>query len=573
MTNYDYSAVLPVENNWLSTTLKYSGLGTATFRNPKGTVTGKTEIVVDENGSFHISMVVETIDTEDKPLPLGLQQLLSKDPPREINGKLVLSMPFENNTCNQLKVVCSDGYLLATEFDNHSGTFSYDANSGVTEYIRFHPSTFEFRASEETAKYWAIPLNNFVSDFQTRNPLLSFHPLRIFPSKVVPNDTPADIKNIAEYIADQKNSLIVFTYLEELGFIEALPNYEERVKKLKSKEALSLITAVMVGGVSENSIDYVRLINWFPTIFIDLLSFVSGVEVGVPWIELRGDKGQLIRRYHTSFGFPTYVEGARIINEALQRGTGELLSKAFACPDIDKSYLRTTLRMITKGGRYSQSVEDKMNYLCRSLETLAAEFGFQKQNLLAHLDPGTRNEVRQIVKQAITELGNILHSLRDANKFLDASYLQTIQGRVSNSTNTDLKFGLSVLELLRKFNLPDAKIVDAFLNENPRPDGINDWATLLSVFRGRTIHVGYFDFRGREHDINDIWTVIQHLHDILARIILMILGYTGKYQPTVAPVSMSAYVNWVKNETPVGRLGYAKDSVRYHYVTISKEIT
>ena len=140
-------------------------------------------------------------------------------------------------------------------------------------------------------------------------------------------------------------------------------------------------------------------------------------------------------------------------------------------------------------------------------------------------------------------------------------------------SNIDKQFGLSVVDLLEQFNLPDSDIIDAYFQTNSREDGITSWNALISKYRGIVIHDGYFNFRGNEYSFKDVWTVIQHLHDLLARILLISLGYKGKYQPTVINVAVTGYsVDWVKPNTLPGFLGYAKDQVRFELIKKSVKL-
>ena len=70
------------------------------------------------------------------------------------------------------------------------------------------------------------------------------------------------------------------------------------------------------------------------------------------------------------------------------------------------------------------------------------------------------------------------------------------------------------------------------------------------------MHKSYFDFLSGKHDIEDLWRIMNHLHDILVRIILKTLDYDGQYQPTVINMTDSKPVDWVKPDFSARRLGY-----------------
>jgi hypothetical protein len=72
---------------------------------------------------------------------------------------------------------------------------------------------------------------------------------------------------------------------------------------------------------------------------------------------------------------------------------------------------------------------------------------------------------------------------------------------------------------------------------------------------GATIHEGYMDFT-KKHDVNDVIRISRHLKDVVARVILKIIGYSGTYEP----VTMRSYgphrVNWVAPTTEPKNLGF-----------------
>jgi hypothetical protein len=114
---------------------------------------------------------------------------------------------------------------------------------------------------------------------------------------------------------------------------------------------------------------------------------------------------------------------------------------------------------------------------------------------------------------------------------------------------------LAVIDLLHKFGLPDAKVIDRFIASHPRADGLPDWASVLSSYRGATIHEGYMDF-AKKHDVNDVLRICRHLKDVVARLIFKIIGYSGTYEP----VTMKSYgphrVDWVEPTTEPKNLGF-----------------
>ncbi len=183
-----------------------------------------------------------------------------------------------------------------------------------------------------------MPLLNFVSDFSPPETKLAHHALRIFLDGIVPDNIPEDKKELAKFVAQGKNRLIVFEFLEKLAFIEGLPDYKERTNKLIERVSPTVLTSVMVGEVGENSFDHSSYEQWFPFVLLRLLSFITGSNVGTPWIEFRDKEGGLVARYHGRFSKPYFVKGSKIIDEGLHRGTGSLLSNSLHSSHISEFF-------------------------------------------------------------------------------------------------------------------------------------------------------------------------------------------------------------------------------------------
>lgn len=550
--SFDYSKYSQVPNNWVKAELVYNGHGTATFENPKGQASGPTKIYYNEYGDRTIKMSVQDVRAE-KPLRFGLAELLNGD---HLDGASIPFSPDKNNLCVRLSVQTEDGEFVAENFDFYSHGF-HISEQGRKDSIEFSPAQSWLIGNDgATPKYWVLPLVNFVSDFADYHPTLANHPLRIFPDVVLSADIPPENREIAAYIARQHSHLILFHFQESEGFLEALPDYRERVTRLANHQVPSQITAVLVCSLGDNRIGNWQ--EWLPFQFLELLSLASGTEVTSPWIEFRNEHGGLVRRIHVRLGMgsPMYVRPQPVIDELLSRGTGQLLSCASQSPDLNKTYMRVAIQHIVRGRRAGQSIEDRMDHFCRGLDSLCEEFGLATQNLLDPFDELSKDDIRQAIKILTQFLIGLQKRCRTNGEFAQSRYLDAIRGRLVNITNKERSFGLAVCDLLQKFGLPDAEIVDKYLQEVEPLGGIDNFAALLSSYRGRAIHKGYFKVKEKEHDAVRIWHITQHLQDMLLRIIFLILGYDGTYNPPVIMHRANESLNWVKSDTPASNLGY-----------------
>lgn len=200
-------------------------------------------------------------------------------------------------------------------------------------------------------------------------------------------------------------------------------------------------------------------------------------------------------------------------------------------------------------------LHDILDHLIRALECLCKELGFIQKNLFPILSSGMQSNVRAVLDDVGREFRELARDARNSGQFDDARLLETIASRAANSAGTEKKFGLAVVDLLQKFDLRDAEVVDRFIAANPRGNGLADWASILSIYRGATIHEGYMDFT-KKHDVNDVIRICTHLNDVITRVILKMIGYNGTYEP----VTMRSYgphrLDWVEVTTEPWKLGF-----------------
>ena len=213
----------PVINDWFSANINYEGQGKAIFSNPPLVVEGYVKIKFDEFGNYLVIMNVEEVDTEsssdrsDRPnIPpefkkLSLKAQLSGEKPvmQHIEGtKNVAKWKWSItggriNPCEKLKVVTLDGVFIANKNINYNiqtdlnkkNEFNVQSNA----QLEFHFTSSVFYIDEPfEAKYWVLPLINFVSDFMDYCPDLDSHPLRIYSSPTDPEDSAKNNEPISK---------------------------------------------------------------------------------------------------------------------------------------------------------------------------------------------------------------------------------------------------------------------------------------------------------------------------------------------------------------------------------------
>ena len=531
---FDLNKFAPISNNWFQPNIEYEGHGRAEFLDPKGSVEGTVKIKFDEFGKNEIIMDVSLVNSKENIFKL-----------------------LHQNTCRYLEVITVDGKFYSISDVYYGEQISSDVEKGTDIKLDFHILRSIYQPNQAgSAYYWVLPLSNFISSFMLDHPKLDRHALRIFSIPKIPEDLPEDKKLIARINAKGKNRLIVFNFLNRLGFIEPLSDYSTREQMLLEGKAQRVITSLMVGETGPNQTDFDSLKQWFPFQFLNLLGIASGTEVGVNWIEFRDDKGKLVQRLHANFNNPWFSKGHKAIDEVIHRGTGKLLSNYQFSLHRGNSYLTAILKHLLRARSNSQSIEDQMTHIFRAFDCICELYGLSTQDLTHKLDASQK----EIIKDTLAFSFDVIRTLAKIAPQLDQkSTIQQIAERVQNSNNRDRDFGLALVDLLRRFDQPDADIVHGYYRKNPRKDG-REWCNVLSHYRGVVIHSSYFDFESGTYDFFEVAKIRAHLHDILLRVVFKMLCYSGTYQRSViVPNSWadSYSIDWVKPDTPASELGYS----------------
>jgi hypothetical protein len=575
---------LPSPSGWFSTTIEYEGWGRAEFADPQGSVEGPTRLSFDDLGNASIEMRpdLRTLQT-DRPLRFGLVELLSGVKPQEHEGtaSLVVNLASQN-PCTGLEVETPQGKFSSSDVSYHGRSEVWGDNEEVIQRITFEVFVSRFDSDTyQEPKYWVLPLTNFVHKFRPVSAEFGQHPLRIFPTPVVPDEItyiplgPGEEEaKMRAYMALQaaysKHHLIVYEFNGAPGFIEGLPGYEDRKEGLLANKERTQMTAVMVGEVGLNpagTLDQVE--PWLrPHDLLMLLTLATGTEVGAPWMELRDDEGRLVRRFHRRLREARFSRGHRVIEElplkdgeGRNTGTGHLITRATSeSKELGQSALRTAILHLVQSKYRDQSLDESLAHLCRGLDGLCERYGYARQNLMEGLNADQQEAVKKVRAEAFKKIRDINEAAVFAGDHSASAALTTIEGNVSNIANIERNFGLALTDLIEQFGLPDADILDRHYKANPRTDGKKHWAHVISRYRTDVIHHGYLRLGASGEGWREALAVINHLHDIMARIVLQALEYDGGYQPTMVPGPAVPFdLDWVKSKTTAAALGYQQD--------------
>jgi hypothetical protein len=558
-----------IVGGWFHSNVNYEGHGIAFFSDPIITVGGYVSANFDEFGNKEIVMNVENVDTQFQNfceipndlripmLPVLLDGNLSgKRPIYGSKNVSEWSYQFEGkrrNQCNKLIVVTSDGVFSAEKSIGFDVSVSFHRNSGSSAKLKFHILNSVFVSDKSCeAKYWALPLMNFISPFCDYSSDLDFHPLRISRSPIH-NNSKIDLNILTEYL-DKDKRIIIFHFKNNIGFIERLPDYHKRKTMLLNGSSQRIITSVMIGEIpSKNSNNKLNdYENWFPFQFLDMLGLATGTEIGAPWIELRDACGALVYRSHSELNAPWFSTGHKSIDESIHHGIGSLLTRSQYSLHTGYSYMTAVMKHLVRSGMSGLLFEDGMAHLFQAFDCLCEVFGLNTQRLDEELNDEQKNRVK-------LELNSLANRIRGLSTLGDnqgqKDILFRIAERALNSANFDRNFGLAVADLIKLFDLSDLLMVESFYRSNPRRDG-RPWCGVLSHYRGVVMHSSYFDFERGIYDFQDVATIKNHLHDILIRIVLKMLCYDGTYQKAINGWRGRYSLDWVNPNIRAEDLGY-----------------
>lgn len=531
--------VIPASVDWLQTTIKYEGEGKAEFTDPPGVVEGPAVVRVNRRGEQSV-----TIDVKNPP-PDGPFFYMKGSVPAANFRRHGMSNP-----CASVTVKTLGGVYSATERVLYQG----GTTRAKPNQVRLRPlrASYEVDGSAEAA-YWVLPLSNFIlRRWPQPSERCNGRPLRIFPPSLLPADLRGYEREQAQHLHHERQRIVMFEVKGQMGFIERLPNYERDTQRLQRGRTANAITAVMVGPAHVASVRFSDYQGLFPLDMVALLSLATGVRVGAPWIEFRDASGHLVRRVHIPFGAPAYEHGHPALSDLVPDALGNLLTAAFSSPERGKNCLRVITNLAIDTSLRRQTLENRFVNLIRAFETLCQYHGLAAQDLMANLEASQQTTVRAALSRASSEVTTLARAETDA---LRAHTLERIASRVASAAQRENAFGLAVVELLRRFNMPDTDVLQPYLAAHPVA-GTHNMPSLLSFLRGSVTHEAYFDLPSGRHDLYEVLMVLDHLHDVLLRIIFKSLGYAGPYLPPLVPIGGPAPVDWVTATTPPGSLGY-----------------
>lgn len=514
---------------WLELEPCYAGSGVASFTTNPGTLSGPTTIRYAEDGSLlEFEMAVERLEA-DTPTALSESPFVFVNMLPIPGSAGSFGIGGRSNDCSSVEV-SGEGFTLAAA---QRSSVIANARDAVVAFRPFR-TVARFTATS-TPRYWVAPLLNFIVDFRHATAALHGHPLRTRATAPLAR-TEGPLRLYHEISYQQGNALIPFLCQGEPAFIEPLPDYVERRRRVES--GTTAVTAVAVGRIRDDfDLD---AWDWFPGDLVTLLGLSSGRTVGVPFVEIRGEAGELIARMHARIGDAGENVGTSLIDEGISGSTGKLLTSFLTSGLQDAVWLRVVLRHFLRSTTGGGTVEERLSYLFRAIEGACAGLGLNRGRPL-EIEDSLREDVHKALASLIEKLGEIGGTGSDA----DRVRLAQIQNRLREITANKPAFPRQLLALADAAALSDAAWLRTFefRMKNRRPSGdprpLTNWAAAAGVYRNRIFHAAYIDID--TYDVDNVIAFIAHLSDVLARTVFHLIGFRGQYKPLCGSAGMVTY--------------------------------
>lgn len=506
----------------------YSGPCELVLDNPVGQISGNATVRVAGKSRAEAEISIEEFHAPPE-YNNNLIAFLNASPPRRDGDRVVVSITA---TTNERRIASFKVETEAGTFTATSGILSNPIFWGLSnnESISVVLNDLVFsRRTDATAKYWFLPLQGPFAEFYR-------------PRAAQPHLLALDAGGYISFSADGR------------------PCGVQIFGKDKSpKHALATYDAVAFGELCPSVDTLERIWASLPTGLQNALSFSIGADVTAPWIEVRGENGQLIRRFFYRVGRRTTEDGFQAfapVNEfEPNSGIAPFLKAFFSTPPEKRESLIVPLNLIRSGAPGSFNIDDSITDLIKALDNLCKMHGLTTQDLFNRLEKDNQLRVGAVLDEARTQLLEMRSDNASNGRQEQADILNVIVSKIASATTTSRDFGIAVKDLLKCLNLHDADVLDRYY-QGLGQEGTS-WAGMLSAVRGEVIHTGFLQIRDR-HALRSWFDFARHLHDLCKRIVLREVNYSGSYQASTNPWSGNYSVDRVTPTMDVKDLGLSE---------------
>lgn len=253
---------------------------------------------------------------------------------------------------------------------------------------------------------------------------------------------------------------------------------------------------------------------------------------------------------------PRFTKSRPRIDELVDGGIGKFLTEASRSDLFDTPTLRVTAHHLLRGGDSNLYVDDRINHLTRALDALFSLLGSSGVvNSLDTLEDAQKSKIRKIYKHAGLAMNRLSEESYANNQVNMGDICAAISRRIYNSVHAEVGFRVKLASLLTAEQFYDAEVGQAHFDAHPRDDG-RDWFGVVNELRNQVTHDGYLNTDRMHTAVDDAFMIVRHLQDIVLRVLLRRLGYSGKYQPIPLKFSEELELDWVRGDTVPELLGY-----------------
>ena len=355
------------------------------------------------------------------------------------------------------------------------------------------------------------------------------------------------------YVPDFDGGRIDLVLLNKPAYMVAHSDYGECYGKLEDSESDCEVTSSLIMETIDKYDDFETLRHHFLWGFFPLLNLASGIEVGCPWIDQVDTLGNMVSRSFVSWQPHPYRPGHAVIGDASTTAWSQLVAAGTNSEHFGQLYYRAATIRSVRSGQSGQVIEDRLAHAVRAFDNLGSVKGTSTVN------------VKLILAEEYKELLALVDGMKEQVRLLQArasatdvadkvEVLESLVRKAPSLLSVNKKTGRAVSDLARSLGLPDADIMETFFR-SICPQAEYPWSRQIDSLRNQALHQGYFDQDSSDPLYRYIGRTIQHLRDILQRVLLKLIGYDGFYRSLVAQTTWSS-VDWVQATTRASELGY-----------------
>lgn len=562
-------SLVPLHNRWFVRQPKYTGSGVAHFTSPKGTVKGEGQVEFDKGGRAKAVLnyaqfeCTEIPDLDHDALIMGRRSnhegFSSDTVPNPIEK---FELEDEYGKFETFGEVYTGGQRLMV-----SGKGDGKPTAIPMEF-RYLQGIYKPKRETGSAKYWVLPLGNFIGHTRLVYDDLEEHPLRLRYRPKLPNWLSDDDAFHLKWNSMWQNSTIAFRYKGKVVFIELLKDYKRRKQQLLDRKMKSCITAVMVGEITDAPPDVGKEHQWEFVRLLSALRAVTGSEIYAPWLELRDESGALIERRHLRNIHPEFREGTPIIDEWYSGATGYFLTKVLESGVLANKPVRVLFEMIRAAREKGLSTEERLMLIFRMLDLLC-----QKYDTRSAWTPEDtlRAEHAAVIAEALSEcrkkLAELARSTSGTYAEEEVRRIKLVSNRIADAKVLHSSYGGAILELFKQFGIDDFTLIEEHLKKFS-PEG--RVPKLFEKLRGGVVHGGFLSLDDDSPiSFADVHALSEHLVNVCVRIMFSIVGYDGPYNPRYASTGEAKF-KWPSGQRILEWFGYVERVDRIASVKAAK---